>query len=206
MLDINKPFCLFANCNVLYEGRASSILKDGNYLVIYKSDRSVQIHGATRIQPRNYQSANSVIDLHGNVLSFSNKKEKLLITINDIMFVSYLKELSNYEIEITRTEEDLVNKLFNNLSHYIDKEFAIIEREYQTGHGPVDLAGFTNDGETHLIEVKRGRATLTNCTQLKKYIEAAGGNVFGHLASPSICSNAMTYLEKHSMNWIYVDF
>lgn len=206
MLDISKPFCLFANCNVLYEGRASSILKDGNYLIIYKSDKSVQIHGATKIQPRNYQGANSVVELRENTLSFSNRKEKISITINDIISISYLKALSDQEIEITRTEEDLVKKLFDNLNCYIDKEFDVIEREYQTGHGPVDLAGFTNNGEIHLIEVKRGRATLTNCTQLKKYIEAVDDNAFGYLASPSICPNALAYLEKHSMKWICVDF
>lgn len=206
MIDIHKPFCLYANCKVIYDGRASSVLNDGNYLVIYKSDKSVQVHGNTKIQPRNYQGSGSVVDIDHNIISFVNKKDKLLIIINNIIYVNYLEELSDDDIEIVKTESDLVDKLFNNFDDYIGNRFEIIEKEYQTEYGPVDLAGFTEHGEIHVVEVKRGKATLANCTQLKRYVEAIGGNVFGYLASPAICTNAMKYLEKSSMRWVSIGF
>ena len=37
----DKPWAMFANCEVLYDGRASSTLERGNYLIVYKRDRSV---------------------------------------------------------------------------------------------------------------------------------------------------------------------
>ena len=206
MIDINRPFCLCANCRVLYNGRADSVLEDGNYLIICKKDRSVQIHNATKIQPRNYQPAGCSISIDNNVLTITNKKENILIIINDVLFVEYVDELSDTDVKITKTESDLVRKLFFNLNDYINEEFVIIEMEYQTDYGPIDLIGFTDEGSKHAIEVKRGKATLANCTQLKRYIEALGDDVFGYLASPDICKNAMTYLDKNRIRWIKVDF
>lgn len=206
MIDVSKPFCLYANCEVTYDGRASSVLENGNYLIIYKYDGSVQIHGATKIQPRNYQSSGSSIQLNGNILTFRNKKENIFVTINEIMFVNYLKDISDTEVKLTKTESDLVDKLFNNLSDYIDRNFIIVEREYQTEYGPIDLIGFTDDGEKHAVEVKRGKATIADCTQLKRYVEALGDDVFGYLASPDICKNAVAYLDKNRIRWIKVDF
>src|SRR5437764_15166834 len=38
--EITEPFVLLADCEVVYEGRASSTLRRGHYLLIRKADRS----------------------------------------------------------------------------------------------------------------------------------------------------------------------
>lgn len=76
MIDINAAFILFANCDVLYDGRAQSTLETGNYLIIRKADGSIQIQAANKTTPRNYQSSGAVIEQRGHIL-ISRRKKKL---------------------------------------------------------------------------------------------------------------------------------
>lgn len=206
MININKPFILYATAEVVYDGRAYSILERGNYLIIYKDDGSIQIHGGNKIQPRNYQGAKSTIKLDGNILTSSNKKETIIINIYKIINISYLDNWSCNEINIRKTEKELANKIFINWCDYIDGDFEIIEREYKTDVGDIDLIGWAADLTIHVVEVKRKKASLSDCTQLLRYIEAIGGNSIGYLASPEIGENALRYLNKHDLKWLYVDF
>tara|TARA_R110000868_G_scaffold45841_9_gene151831 strand:- start:68 stop:703 length:636 start_codon:yes stop_codon:yes gene_type:complete len=209
MIDISRPFSLFCRCEVIYDGRAYSILEEGNYLIISKGDGSIQIHGGTNIQPRNYQGAKSKLELRGHLLISRNKKEMITIVISNIINITYLRYWSQTEINIKRTEQELVNKLFDNWGNYIDGEFETIEREYPTEYGPVDLVGIETNRTYHVIEAKRRRGTVANCTQLKRYLEAITTStnlVKGYLASPQISDNAAKYLEKHGCKWLQIDF
>ena len=209
MIDISRPFSLFCRCEVIYDGRAYSILEEGNYLVISKGDGSIQIHGGTNIQPRNYQGAKSKLELRGHLLISRNKKETITIAISKIINITYLGYWSEAEINIKRTEQELVDKLFRNWGNYIDGEFETIEKEYPTEYGPVDLVGIETNMTYHVVEAKRRRGTVADCTQLKRYLEALAnhtGLVKGYLAAPQIGDNAAKYLEKHGYKWLRVEF
>ena len=51
-----SSFFLHANIEVIYDGRASSTLERGDYVVIKKPDNSIQILARDQIQPRNYMT------------------------------------------------------------------------------------------------------------------------------------------------------
>lgn len=207
MIDASKPFSLYANCEVIYDGRAYSILESGNYLIIYKDDGSIQIHGANKIQPRNYQGAKSALEVDNNHIISRNKKETITININEIIDLTYLDDWSMSEVNICKTEQELVHKLFTNWDNYIDGEFQVIQKEFPTKYGPIDIAGYDSDGILHMVECKRGKVTIANCTQLLRYIEAMGhDNVVGYIAAPTIGDNAKKYLEEHGCRWISIDF
>src|SRR5215216_2718640 len=57
--EVTGPLVLQADCEVYYEGRASSALRRGHYLLIHKEDGSFQIHGSRLTVPLNYQPAGS---------------------------------------------------------------------------------------------------------------------------------------------------
>jgi hypothetical protein len=191
---------------VIYDGRAYSVLEEGNYLILYKGDGSIQIHGGTKIQPRNYQGAKSTLEQRGHLLICRNKKETITIVVHKVIEVTYLRFWSEAEIDIQRTEQELVHKIFTNWGDYIDGEFEIIEKEYPTKYGPVDLVGFGEE-IIAVVEVKRRKATISDCTQLRKYVEAfEASNVMGYLAAPQIGDNAAKWLDEHGYKWIRVTF
>lgn len=206
MLD--KPWVLFAESEVLYDGRASSTLQRGNYLVVYKADRSVSIHGSTIVMPRNYMGSGSKLTVEGNQIIFSRKGETVCIKVHHIHFLNYLENWSESKIVICRTERELALKIFENWCDYFDDEFEIVELEHPTDLGPIDIAGFTTSTD-YIVEVKRKRASLKDVTQLRRYIEALehrGRPCRAFLAAPEIAKNARKYLEKHGLHFLEVDF
>lgn len=217
IIGSKQPFILYCNCSVKYEGRAYSTLESGNYLIIYKEDSSIQIHGSNKIQPRNYQGSKTEVKYQdGNIICI-NKKEKISITINNIISIDLIKNWSSHEIEISRTESELVEKISNNIGSYIDISYAlgsrgcVIEREYKTENGPIDLFAYTLD-HGHLIEVKRRKANVTDGCQLNKYHEAvlkqdiSVPKLSCYLAAPAIGKNAQRYLDDKGYKFIEINW
>lgn len=204
----NKPFCLYADCEVLYEGRASSTLTRGNYLIVYKSDHSVSIHGSTIVMPRNYMGAGSRLTAADGVLLFRRKSEEVCVKIHQTHHLNYLENWSDSKIVICRTEKELATKIYDHWHDYFDDDFEIVEMEFNTALGPIDIVGFTPDTD-YIVEVKRKRASLKDVTQLRRYVEALesrGRPCRAYLAAPEIAKKARAYLEKHRLHFLEVDF
>jgi len=163
---------LYINCEVIYEGRACSTLPRGNYLILIKEDNSVSIHASTKIAPRNCQQAGSEIIRNGNKLIFRNRGETITIIINKIHFTERPKDWSKEEITITKTEKELVDKLFYNWCDYFDGDFEFIYTEYGTELGSIDLLGIRSDLVYYVVEVKRRRCTINSVSQVKRYVDA----------------------------------
>lgn len=201
-------FVMFADCEVSYNGRANSILPKGNYLIMYKTDGSVTIHGSTDVSPRNYMGAGSTIQKEQNQIIFKRKGEIVCVNVSKAHFLNYLDDWSNSKAKIYRTEKELVSKLFNNWNDYFDDDFEYVEMEHNTELGPIDLVGFTKTTD-YIVEVKRRTVTVKDITQLRRYIEAkqcTQRTIKGFMAAPSISKSALNYLNKHELAFIQVDF
>jgi RecB family endonuclease NucS len=205
MINLNGSFVLFANCEVVYDGRAYSTLELGNYLIIHKGDGSLQIHGNSKIQPRNYQGAKSTLVQRGNLLISKCRGEIITIIIHKVIDYTPLRYWSESEIEISRTEHELVLKLFMDWPDYFDATCHSIEMEVETTYGKVDLLGTEFDGMKHVIEVKRRKASVPDVTQLKRYVECFEKAV-GYLAAPDIGEKALKYLGECGFSYIEVNF
>lgn len=205
-LEINRPFLLYADCSVEYDGRAYSQLGRGEYLIIKKLDNSVMIHGGNKIPPRNYQGAGSKISYTDNVITITNKKEQIKITIYKSIHKNYLDNWSTQEISIIRTEADLVNKIILNISTLISDEIKEVIREYKTKLGPIDI-GIIGGKHLHLIEVKRNSVSTSNVYQLKRYIDSVDSDSkFAYIAGPGIRDNALELCGKNNIKYIKVGF
>lgn len=205
MLDVSKPFVLYADCSVEYDGRAYSLLDRGNYLIILKSDKSIQIHTGRKITPINYQGANSTLEYADNKLRIINKKEQIVITIFGIINITYLENWSIKEINIFKTESDLVNKIIENIRVHIQDEVKEIIKEYKTALGPIDIAVIGNN--LHLIEVKRNSVSASNVYQLKRYIDCLDrSDIVSYIAGPKIKGNALDLCSKNNIKYIEVGF
>jgi len=209
MISITAAFTMYAQCDVLYEGRAASTLETGNYLIIHKGDGSIQIQAGDKTMPRNYQGSGATLERREHILISRRKSETLTITIHKIHQIVYLPNWSVAEITIVRTEKDLVNKLFKNWIDYIDGDFEMVKTEFPTSLGPVDLAGIEVDDHHHLVEVKRGNISIQNISQLNRYVSAvrdAGKVVSGYIASPKIGCRARAYCESLGFRYLLLDF
>lgn len=208
-IDTSCPFCLYALCSIVYDGRAYSTLERGNYLIVYKDDGSLIIHGADLCKPRNYLSAGSVVSIDGNTITSTNKKEKIIITIDEVVTYSSLHNWSNSKIALIKTEKELVDKIIKNWNSYFEEEFEWIKTEYQTAYGPIDIAGLSKSGVLYAVEVKRKKASISHGTQLKRYVDVLNDhckNVIGILASPAIGDKTLAYLKKQGFRWLEVGF
>lgn len=202
-----KPFCLFADCEVIYDGRASSVLQRGKYLIIFKNDRSVSIHANDLITPRNYMGSDSLLRIDDNIIEFKRRKEIIKVIIYNTINITYLEEWASHKIAICRTEKELVQKICKNWSTYFTDEDVDIRCEVPTELGPIDILG-TTDRLLYIIEVKRRTAVIKDVTQLLRYVEAMSGTkeVKGFIAAPSISKNAFGYLSKHNLGYLEVQF
>jgi len=196
---------MYFNGSVIYDGRATSTLSSGNYLLIHKNDKSVSIHAGSAIQPRNYMGTDSKLVLLDDTLIFTRKKEQLTIKIEELIYCQYMPEWSEDNIVISKTEHELVLKLLNNWPDYLDITCYSIEMEVETKYGKIDLLGTEFDGTEHIIEVKRTRAGVAAVTQLKRYVDASK-MAFGYLAAPEIGKKAVMYLDECGYNYIKIDF
>jgi RecB family endonuclease NucS len=207
--DEHSAFALYAECSVIYEGRARSELARGRYLIVHKPDGVLLIHNATGTPPVNYQGSKSRLTIDGNVIISQRKSERLVITIDHVIHHVDLEEWSENSIIIRDTEKDLVDKIEANWNSIITLPVVRIEREYPTKYGPIDLVGISSDDVHVIVEVKRGKASLNHCSQLNRYNEHFlhyNMKCIARLASPQIGANALKYLKDHSYDWVRVDF
>ena len=204
-LDINKSFILYCNCTVKYDGRACSILEKDNYLIIKKDDNSIQIHGGDKIPARNYQGCGSKIQLNNDTIVVNNKKETLEIKVSEIKELAYLDNWSHNTISIRMTEKELVDKICNDPRNYLEITGAYeLIREKNTAVGKIDI--YIKDAVCeHIIEVKRKSINITNCTQIKRYVDNIPHSK-GYIAGPSINENAKIYCDKLGLQFIKVEF
>jgi RecB family endonuclease NucS len=206
MIDITKPFVIYATCTVEYEGRACSTLDEGNYIILYKKDKSLLIHSGDKSTPINYQPSGTLLHLDGQQILARRKSEMIKITMRQIIHYACLENWSINELKIRKTERELVNKIVNNMSDYIDRE-GVVTCEYPTELGKIDIMLEEKGGVKHIIEVKRCKATINHCVQLEKYYNAIGEPQSRlYIAAPSIANSALNYAKSKNIKYIEVLF
>lgn len=198
-------FIVYANCDVVYNGRATSTLKEDNYLIIKKDDGSFLVHGSTLSTPRNYMGAGSKTEVGHSSIKVSKKSETLLVNIHHLHSKNILYNWSSNHIIISKTEADLVSKLLSDPLQYFGFTPEKVSTEFRTKFGPVDIALFNGD-LSYLVEVKRRKITINNCIQLKKYLSAVADQFIGILAGPAISPSAIEYCLGHNIMYVQVLF
>lgn len=199
-----EPTVIYAYCSVIYEGRASSILEVGNYLIICKQDGAVMIHGSTLLKPLNFQPPGAEIERTDNKIICRRNKEEIIINIESIHFSQALPGWSNNKIKLVRTEDDLRNKIIADLPYLLGRKIISTEKEHKTEYGPIDILAIDENQENIVIEVKRAKADIKACSQLERYLKVVPGE--GWLMSPAISSGAHQYCRDHGLNWKEVSF
>lgn len=202
----DKPFFLYFRGKVLYFGRAESTLQEGNYAVLHKGDGSLMIHGNRLVNPLNYQSSKSIMTVDGNKIVSERKGEVIEIHVDSVIDYYEIHDWSSHKIDISKTENDLRDKIISNINSHFDNVLEI-HKEYQTPLGPIDL--LVVNEVYNVIEIKRKRASLNACTQLERYLgyfEKIGQPTIGYIFCPSMTDNALNYMDERGLKFVSVDF
>lgn len=212
-------FLIFGEAEVLYDGRASSTLARGNYLIIKKQDGSLIIHGANHVPALNYISSNSTVRVEGNNIVATRRSEIIKIIIYSCDHLIPLNDWSENKVQVRKTEGELTAKIIADPAKYLGPGEYTAHRERSTLAGPVDLVLISTD--IYIIEVKRKKVTLKDCYQVQRYLDAFDRlalvekknfkveqdcKVIGCLAGPAISIDALNHCNENNIKYLQVLF
>ncbi len=219
---------VIAECQVDYGGRLTAHLPMAKRLIIVKADGSVSIHADDRAyKPLNWMSppctmriltpeqmkseGQEVVDLPiVEQWQVTGKNgDRLVINLADI-YLDHTMELGvDPGLQKDGVEAHLQALLADNPETF-GEGYRLVQREYQTPIGPVDLLCRDHTGGYVAVEVKR-RGEIDGVEQLTRYLELMNrdplmGTVKGIFAAQLIKPQARVLAEDRGIECVIVDY
>lgn len=204
---------VIANCSAVYTGRGDTKLNAGVRAIFIKDDGAISIHNDAGNKPLNYMGKGNVFteSIEDDVLvwRFDTRKENLTLYMHEVISDSD-HELILEDEGLVRdgTEKQLQGWIAEN-PESVGEGFTFVEREFQTGAGPVDLLLKDAEGVPVVVEVKR-IAMLTSVDQLGRYVTAIREmegyeDAYGILAALDVRPNTVKLAEKRGVPYVTLD-
>lgn len=199
-----------ARCSAVYEGRLASTLNSAVRLLMVKADGCVAIHADVgAYKPVNWMNApNTLHEEPGRWTVSSPKGERLVIDIEEVI------DDRTYELDTERglTLDGVERELQELLAMHpwqVEEGLTVIQREYRTDLGPVDLLCRDRQGVAVAIEIKR-IGEIDGVEQLTRYLDRMERDpllrpVRGVLAATRIKPQARVLAESRGIGWVEVD-
>ncbi|WP_049996196.1 endonuclease NucS [Halococcus sediminicola] len=211
-LERGGMLTLVGECEVDYDGRASSHLPPGERLVILKPDGTLLVHQDSQRKPVNWQPPGSTHNarLDGDSLIVESVRtsphEELEITFKTVAQASLLELDDTSGLALKGSEEDLRQRILAN-PDVLETGFRAMATERETVAGAIDIYGQDADGTPTAIELKRRRVGPDAVGQLHRYVEALerelyGKSVRGILVAPSVTDRAERLLASEDLEFV----
>ena len=203
---------LVGECEVDYDGRASSHLPPGERLVILKPDGTLLVHRDSQRKPVNWQPPGSIHSAHldGDRLIVESVRtsphEEIEIIFKSLAQASLLELDDTPDLTLEGSEEDLRQRILEN-PDILEEGFQAMMTERETSAGAVDIYGEDADDTPTIVELKRRRVGPDAVGQLNRYVEALkrnrpGRSVRGILVAPSVTDRAEELLATEDLGFI----
>ena len=188
---------------VLYTGRAASVAEAGDYLLMIKSDGSVQVHGHRSVKPVNWQPQTD--DVHVTVEDGSAVLLAERFTPAELLRVAFLVPAFAQALDLRESggfvligsEAEMQRSLAAN-PDVIETGLNLVHIELPTDVGGIDLLARDSEGRLVVVELKRGKAGHEAVHQLWRYVQSvrtvSGEDARGVLAAPDITVPALNRL------------
>ena len=200
-----------AECTVRYEGRLSAYLPEATRLVMVKADGCVAVHAdGGAYKPLNWMNAPNTFADDGDIWTVTNPKgEQLLITIEEVISDSRHEMGSDPGLDKDGVEANLQVLLAEHPGE-IEAGMELLEREYATDIGPVDLLCRDSEGQVVAVEIKR-RGEIDGVEQLTRYLDFLNRDpvlapVRGILAAQVIKPQARTLAADRGIGCVLIDY
>lgn len=210
---------LIATCEVDYSGRLSAHLPMARRLVMVKSDGSISVHSdGGAYKPLNWMAAPCTLTVENRppgdelaaVWTVTNRSsDRLRILIGQIDSDQEFDLGADPGLEKDGVEKHLQELLAARPAH-LRPDLSLVQREYFTAIGPVDLLCRSTGGTYVAVEIKR-RAEIDGVEQLSRYLELLRrdpllGEVEGILAAQMIRPQARTLARDRGIGCVTVDY
>ena len=162
---------VIARCSVDYTGRLTAHLPLATRLLVVKADGSVLVHSdAGGYKPLMWMTPPCSLREDEGQWTVTNKAgEQLLIAIEEVVSES----TADLGIDPGLVKDGVEAHLQVLLAEHcatLGEGFTLVQREYPTDIGPVDLLCRDADGQTVVVEIKR-RGEIDGVEQLTRYVE-----------------------------------
>ena len=196
---------ILGESHVEYQGRARSILTEGERLIILKRDGTLLVHKPSGVEPVNWQPSGATFKItikEGKLVILVNRakpRETVRITFTTILLVSASTLDDPGEFSMFLTEEEMQGVLSAH-PELIEKGLRIIRRERQVAPGFIDIYARDAKGRLVIVEIKCRRASREAVLQLHSYLKSlkkqSDLQIRGILVAPSLTKGTQALLEQ----------
>jgi len=200
---------VIATCSVDYVGRLTAHLPSATRLLLVKADGSVSIHADDRAyKPLMWMSPPCTTVVADGTWTVTNKGgEQLVISVEDI-HAETAHELGPDPGLVKDGVEKHLQELLAERCEVLGPGWTLVQREYFTDIGPVDLLCRDAEGAHVLVEVKR-HAEIDGVEQLTRYLQRVStvlGDVRGVLAAQSFKPQAKVLAADRGISCVQLDY
>jgi len=201
---------LIGCCFVEYQGRARSVLTEGERLILLKRDGTILVHTESGVEPVNWQPPGATIkvafekDTLFLIANRAKPRETVRIEFSSVTMLSATLIDDSGEFSMYLTEAEMQQVLSAN-PELIELGLRTIRRERQVAPGFIDIFARDTNGRLVIIEVKRRRADSEAVHQLHGYIKSFQSDEStqprGILVAPSLTKGTHSLLEKLGLEY-----
>jgi endonuclease len=200
---------VIARCSVDYVGRLTAHLPEAVRLLVVKADGSVLVHSDTGgYKPLMWMTPPCTLATDEGTWTVTNKGgEQLVISVHEVLS-DVAHELGTDPGLVKDGVEKQLQALLADQCHVLGDGWSLVQREYFTDIGPVDLLCRDASGAHVLVEVKR-HAEIDAVEQLTRYlqrVETVLGSVTGVLAAQSFKPQAKTLAADRGITCVQLDY
>ncbi len=200
---------VLARCSVDYVGRLTAHLPTARRLLMVKADGSVLVHSDTGgYKPLMWMTPPCTTVEAEGLWTVTNKGgEQLVVTVHEVLSDTS-HELGTDPGLVKDGVEKHLQALLADQVHVLGEGFELVQREYFTDIGPVDLLVRDAGGLHVLVEVKR-HAEIDGVEQLSRYLQRVStvlGDVQGILAAQSFKPQAKVLAADRGITCVQLDY
>jgi len=204
---------IVARCEVTYSGRLNAFLPESTRLLMLKDDGAVLVHAdAGGYKPLNWMTPPTVIEDGGDVVVVRKRAGRSEDRL-EIRLVEVLSDVTHDMGEAAGLEKDGVERdlqlALAAQPEAVVPGLRLVQREWPTDIGPVDLMCRDEDDAWVAVEIKRV-GTIDAVEQLSRYLERirldpAKADCEGILAAQQFKPQAVTLAEARGIRCAEVD-
>ena len=205
-LAARRVILLVGQCRVIYKGRASSELTDGDRVLLMKTDGSVLVHRPFGYESVNWQPSKCLFKttLRDRVLTIRatrvQPKETLTILFSEVASLGVYNLEDSGVFSMYVSEEQMRQAILLDPSLVEDGIRPLAEEKRFGDAGFTDVLAEDAAGNLVVIEIKRDRAGRDAVLQLRRYVDEIARDaqrpLRGVLASPGLRKGAQRLLES----------
>ncbi len=191
--------------HVEYQGRARSVLTEGERLIILKRDGTLLVHKPSGVEPVNWQPSGATFKVavkEGKLVLLVNRakpRETVRITFTKILLIIASNLDDPGEFSMFLTEEEM-QRVLSAHPELIENGLRIIRRERQVAPGFIDIYARDSEGRLVIVEIKCRRASREAVLQLQSYLKSlqkeTDTHIRGILVAPSLTKGTLGLLEQ----------